>query len=91
MSQRRKKPCSFLIWPDLQLDPDGIDDDFPLDAYAALYTWIVKWAEETDDPEQHLIAQAAYESLTALGVYMRDLMRQMADEIEAKPGPKTVH
>jgi hypothetical protein len=34
---------------------------------------------------------AAYESLTAVGVYMRDIMRQMADEIEALPGPKTVH
>ncbi len=69
----------------------GSDDEFPLDAYAALYTWIGQWAEETDDPEQRMIAQAAYESLTAVGVYMLDFMRQMADETEAMPGPKTVH
>jgi hypothetical protein len=70
---------------------DGKDDEFPLDAYTAVYAWIGKWAEEACDPEQRRIAQAAYESLTAVGVYMRDIMRQMADEIEALPGPKTVH
>ena len=71
--------------------PGSRDDEFPLDAYAALYTWIGKWAEEADDPEQRMIAQAAYESLTAVGVYMRDIMRQMADEIEAMPESKTIH
>jgi hypothetical protein len=70
---------------------DGRDDEFPLDAYVALYTWIGNWAEEACDPEQRRIAQAAYESLTSVGILMRDVMRQMADEIEALPGPKTVH
>ncbi len=47
--------------------------------------------EEACDPEQHRIVRAAYESLTAVGVYMRDIMRQMADEVEGLPGPKTVN
>jgi hypothetical protein len=67
------------------------DDEFPLDAYAAVHTWIGNWAEEVCDPKQRMIAQAAYESLTPVGVYMRDIMRQMADEIEALPASKTVH
>ena len=72
-------------------NPDDTDDEFPLDAYVAVYTWIGKWAEEACDPEQRRIAQEAYESLTSVGVYMRDIMRQMADGIEASPGPKTIH
>jgi hypothetical protein len=70
---------------------DSRDDEFPLDAYTAVYTWIGNWAEEACDPEQRMIAQAAFESLTAVGVYMRDIMRQMVGEIEALPGPKTVN
>jgi hypothetical protein len=70
---------------------DGIDDEFPLDAYAAVYTSIGSWAQEASNPGQRRIAQADYESLTAVGVYMRDIMRRMAHEIEALPGPKTVH
>lgn len=35
------------------------------------------WAEETCDPEQRVIAKAAYESLTAVGVFIRDVRRQM--------------
>lgn len=62
-----------------------------MDAYTAVYTWIGKWAEEACDPEQRRIAQEAYASFTAVGVYMRDIMRQMADEIEALPASKTVH
>lgn len=69
----------------------GTDEEFPLGAYIAVYNWIKKWAEETCDPEQREIAQAAYESLTAVGVLMRDVMRHMADEIEALPASKTVH
>jgi hypothetical protein len=46
----------------------GGEEEFPLDAYIAVYNWITKWAEETYDPEQRVIAQAAYESLTAVGV-----------------------
>ncbi len=70
---------------------DSKDDEFPLDAFAAVYTWIGNWAEETCDPEHRMIAEAAYESLTAVGVLMRDVMRQMADEIEGLPGPKAIH
>ena len=65
--------------------------DTHLEAYISVYNWIKKWAEETCDPEQRVIAQAAYESLTAVGVLMRDVMRQMADEIEGLPASKTVH
>lgn len=69
----------------------GRDEEFPLDAYIAVYAWIGKWAEETFDPEQRVIAQAAYESLTAVGVLMRDVMRKMNGEIEALPASKTVN
>jgi hypothetical protein len=69
----------------------GSDEEFPLEAYIAVYNWIKKWAEEICDPEQRVIAQAAYESLTAVGVLMRDVMRQMADEIEGLPASKTVN
>ena len=70
---------------------DGRDDELPLDAYLAVYTWIGRWAEEASDPERRRIAQAVHESLTALGVNMRDVMRQMAHDIEALPGQKTGH
>jgi hypothetical protein len=72
-------------------DRAGRDEQFPLEAYIAVFNWIGKWAEETSDPEQRVIAQSAYESLTAVGVLMRDVMRQMADEIEALPAPTTIH
>jgi hypothetical protein len=65
-------------------------DEFPLDAYIAVYNWIGNWAEEAGDPEQRVIAQAAYESLTAVGILMRDVMRQMRIEIEALPTAKTI-
>lgn len=35
------------------------------------------WAEAARGLEQQRIAQAAYDSLTAVGVFMRDIMRQM--------------
>jgi hypothetical protein len=41
--------------------------------------------------QSKLIAQAAHESLTAVSVYMRDITRQMADDIETLPVPKTAH
>ena len=68
----------------------GRDDEFPLDAYTAVYNWIGNWAEETSDPEQRVIAQAAYESLTAVGVLMLEVMRHMRREIEALPTSKTI-
>jgi len=69
----------------------GKDEEFPLEAYIAVYDWIAKWAEEAGDSKQRAIAQAAYDSLTSVGVLMRDVMRQMADEIEALPSSKTIH
>jgi hypothetical protein len=69
----------------------GRDEEFPLEAYCAVYEWIGNWAEIAKDPEVRVIAQAAYESPTAVGVLMRDVMRQMADEIEALPSSKTIH
>jgi hypothetical protein len=39
-------------------------------------------------PEQRRIAQEAYGSLTSVGNFMRDFMRQVAGEIEALPAPK---
>jgi hypothetical protein len=57
----------------------GSDDEFPLDAYIAVYNWIGNWMEATHDLEQRRIAQAAYESLTAVGTHMRDVMRTMTD------------
>jgi len=62
-SPKEREP-SFLIWSELRSDGRGKpkmagkqnrecrDDEFPLDAYAAVYTWIGKWAEEAIDPEQ---------------------------------------
>ena len=60
-------------------------EEFPLEAYTAVYDWIAKWAEEECDSEARVIAQAAFESLTAVGVLMHDVMRQMRIEIEALP------
>lgn len=69
----------------------GKDEEFPLEAYIAVYDWIGTWAEQASYPEQRVIAQAAYESLTAVGVLMRDVMRQMRTQIDALPASKTVH
>jgi hypothetical protein len=52
----------------------GKDDEFPLDAYIAVYNWIGDWAETVHDPEQRRIAQDAYDSLTAVESLMRDVM-----------------
>jgi hypothetical protein len=70
------------------------DQEFPLDAYISVYNWIANWAEDSCDPEHRAVAQDAYESLTAVGVIIRDVMRQMNEEIEALerlPLPKTVN
>ncbi len=57
-------------------NPTGRDEEFPLMAFIAVHEWIGKWVKKTCDPEQRVIAQAAYESLTALGALMPDVMRQ---------------
>ena len=56
------------------------DDEFPLDAYIAVHRWIGNWAEEARDREQRRIAQAAYDSLTAVGILMRDNMRKIREQ-----------
>jgi hypothetical protein len=55
------------------------DDEFPLEAYIAVYNWIGNWAESTRNMGQRRIAKAAYDALTAVGLLMRDVMRKMAD------------
>jgi hypothetical protein len=66
----------------------GKDKQFPLAAYIEVYDWIGNWAEVASDPELHLIAQSAFVSLTAVGVLMRDVMRQMGAEIETSHASK---
>lgn len=36
------------------------NDEFPLEAYVALYTWIASWMESTNDPEHYAVAKATY-------------------------------
>lgn len=62
----------------------GGGEEFPLEAFTAVYEWIGNWAEEACDPEQRVIAKAAYDSLTAVGVFIRDAMRQMKPIHDAK-------
>jgi hypothetical protein len=69
----------------------GSDEQFPLEAYIAVYKWIGDWAEVASEPGERVIAQAAYESLTAVGVLMRDVMRQMRSEIDGEPSSNKPH
>ena len=60
----------------------GGNEQFPLEAYIAVYKWIGDWAETASEPEELVIAKEAYDSLTAVGILMRDVMRAMRTEID---------
>jgi|GraSoiStandDraft_5_1057265.scaffolds.fasta_scaffold528617_2 hypothetical protein len=59
-----------------QNDPEW-NENFPLDEYCAVYGWIGRWAEATKEPELRAIAQAASESLHAVGLVVLETMRSM--------------
>jgi hypothetical protein len=67
------------------------DEEFPLEAYTTVYKWIGTWAKKTSDPELRVIAQAAFESLTAVGIIVTEVTKTMADEIESLRASKTIH
>ena len=66
-------------------EQDAKDGQFPLEAYTAVYEWIGKWTEVARDPEQRIIAQSAYASLTAVGELVLDVMRQMPKGLASSP------
>ena len=67
--------------PDLPTDPTPASEtsgqEFPLDAYCAVYGWIDDWSAEASDPELRRIALAASKSLHAVGEVVLATMRSM--------------
>jgi hypothetical protein len=57
------------------------NEEFPLEAYGAVYSWIDKWSEEALDPDLSAIALAASESLYAVGMIVFETMRSMGSQI----------
>lgn len=53
------------------------NEPFPLDEYYAVYEWIGRWAEDTGDPSLQPIAEAADDSLRAVGLIILETMRSM--------------
>lgn len=69
----------------------GSDGEFPLAAYIAVYDWIETWVEAACDPQERVIALAAFHALTSVGVLIQDIMQQMADEMETLHGSNAIH
>ena len=59
------------------------NDEFPLDAFTKVYTWIGNWAEMESNLELRAIANAATVSLTAVGEVMLETMRHMRAKTNA--------
>ena len=59
------------------------NDEFPLDAFTKLYSWIGNWAETESNPELRAVANAATVSLTAVGEVMLETMRSMGAKTSA--------
>ncbi len=84
----RELPTSNGADGEARLDDKGItmarevkqaiqDEPFPLEAYEAVYCWIGRWAEESQDPEHRVIAEAAHDVLTVVGNVVLEAMRRM--------------
>jgi hypothetical protein len=80
-SQTRKPSTNGRTPLALSTHPAAVNadtkDEFPLEAYCAVYQWLGKWSQETDDQELRAIARAASKSLHAVGLIILQTMRFM--------------
>jgi hypothetical protein len=62
-------------------------EPFPLHEYCAVYEWIARWAKEVKESELLPIAQAASESLQAVGMVVLETMRVLNESTPSVVGP----